>query len=493
MESPIDAIPSLVPTAPSKTPIPYQSISQVKDEEAIDKFATLFSPATPRASPTLVPIFTDASSSHSRPHPHQVDTPTSGDSDFGSFVSVSAADDPLSSFPSPGFALPSSMQPTTTAPLSTSSSSSRTATHTKNTSLNFFDKFAEDAKRASEKNKKGVLEELLMHEQDPMYWFKNETPSESGDRGTTTEGVTDPLGSQAPLVDLDFDESYFSPAVPDTISRGDQSRRSPSPPRSPPPTLTRSSSLSPSRIPAPPVASTSSAFSSDLSTPLEENTDPLNSSRPPMGSYQTLSNISSRWMPSFLSSSKSSHPSASPSLESLFNDPTVHPKPHTTTVPPRRQTPVSSSSIPISNTHASPTLHHANTFSVPGSNLSHGTPFAPHPSSSFHPSPFAAHVYVPPTGAPGFKGEGYDWDKGYSTELERELSEDVNGHVEEESGKELVGVVNGSVVTTGVGSFIEKKSGSVELKGRREATVDVLDVSLADLVSINSSTIDLVD
>lgn len=77
--------------------------------------------------------------------------------------------------------------------------------------------------------------------------------------------------------------------------------------------------------------------------------------------------------------------------------------------------------------------------------------------------------------------------------MERELSEDVNGHVEEESGKELVGVVNGSVVTTGVGSFIEKKSGSVELKGRREATVDVLDVGLADLVSINPSTIDLVD
>lgn len=77
--------------------------------------------------------------------------------------------------------------------------------------------------------------------------------------------------------------------------------------------------------------------------------------------------------------------------------------------------------------------------------------------------------------------------------MERELSEDVNGHVEEESGKELVGVVNGSVVATGVGSFIEKKSGSVELKGRREATVDVLDVGLADLVSINPSTIDLVD
>lgn len=36
----------------------------------------------------------------------------------------------------------------------------------------FFDKFAEGAKAATEKNKKGFLEELLRHEDDPLYFLR---------------------------------------------------------------------------------------------------------------------------------------------------------------------------------------------------------------------------------------------------------------------------------------------------------------------------------
>lgn len=86
-------------------------------------------------------------------------------------------------------------------------------------------------------------------------------------------------------------------------------------------------------------------------------------------------------------------------------------------------------------------------------NITHDTPFAPPPSSyggipmsmttgfgstgpfglSTSPSyptmgkgklaenPFGTHKFVPIPGAPGFKPDEYDWDKGYSEELEREM------------------------------------------------------------------------
>ena len=37
----------------------------------------------------------------------------------------------------------------------------------------FFDRFAEEAKAATEKNKSLVLDELLQHEDDPLYFLGN--------------------------------------------------------------------------------------------------------------------------------------------------------------------------------------------------------------------------------------------------------------------------------------------------------------------------------
>lgn len=43
-------------------------------------------------------------------------------------------------------------------------------------------------------------------------------------------------------------------------------------------------------------------------------------------------------------------------------------------------------------------------------------------------SPFAATFYTPPSGAPGFKGDRYDWDKGFSDELEKVSSSVKDGY-----------------------------------------------------------------
>jgi len=122
------------PRAASKPPVDAQwerSQEQEKEREAnIDKFAVLFSPSTPRASPVLqpatlppstepgpsstsAPLFDHPtrSSQPSRPPPRPHNPPSrpssivsTSSSDFGSFVGVSPTDDPLSA----GFAVETS-------------------------------------------------------------------------------------------------------------------------------------------------------------------------------------------------------------------------------------------------------------------------------------------------------------------------------------------------------------------------------------------------
>lgn len=159
----------------------------------------------------------------------------------------------------------------------------------------------------------------------------------------------------------------------------------------------------------PPVASTS-------------NASPQRSSSR-TSSYQTLSNLSARWV----SPAIPSH-TRTPSLDTLF-DPSSR-----GVITQRRSTP---EPIPVQD-----------------------------PATK--PSPFAPHVFVPPTGAPGYKGEQYDWDKGYSMQLEQELT-DVRDPVQP---------------SPGLGDLMEKKSGTVELKGRKEMTVPVLNSLVASMVRI---------
>lgn len=133
MPQPI-SIPPLIPLPGADEPR-----STVHDDKE-DIFATLFSPATPRASPTPRSVpdgLLRPAVRHSRS--------ASVDSDFGSFVSVPSSEDPLHQV-EPEF----SPVPFSPAP-----------------NFEFFDRFTEYAKVATEKNKRQILGELLENEADP--------------------------------------------------------------------------------------------------------------------------------------------------------------------------------------------------------------------------------------------------------------------------------------------------------------------------------------
>ncbi|KAK0429587.1 TLD-domain-containing protein [Armillaria borealis] len=329
--------------------IPPLIPAQAKDtEEWIDRFATLFSPPTPRASPTDTP-----------PPLPQFDSPRSPDIEFGAFVSVPPSQDPLATTPF--------------SPVDTELSTSHA--------------FFKEAKRAQERNKREVLDELLRHEDDPLFRDKEPSP---------------------PLLDLDLDDDFFT-AKPSSISSSllaiaPSSRHRHSPP-------SRAPTLS-AAIPAPPIASTSSVSS-------------------PVTHSQTLP---SRWMNTFL-------PPRPPPSPSCTCQPRFPLRPLRRATTPTLRCP----SRDISLTHPS---HH--TAAPPRRPLV---------------------VYIPPSGAPGYRGEGYTWDKGSPRTSRTELANKENRHERAPSAPPL-----------NMGDSIEKKMGEVELKGRRDGTVRVLEPTLANSI-----------
>jgi hypothetical protein len=136
------SIPPLIPLPPGSEQTTHYN---AKD----DIFATLFSPATPRASPTLRPVPDDSPAEPIRPKMRSHSRTSSVDSDFGSFVSVPSTEDPL-------YSLASDSGHTTFTPLQ---------------NFDFFDRFTEEAKAATKKNQKVVLDELLQHQDDPLYFL----------------------------------------------------------------------------------------------------------------------------------------------------------------------------------------------------------------------------------------------------------------------------------------------------------------------------------
>jgi hypothetical protein len=106
-------------------------------------------------------------------------------------------------------------------------------------------------------------------------------------------------------------------------------------------------------------------------------------------------------------------------------------------------------------------------------------------------SPFAQHVFVPIPGAPGFKPDEYDWDKGFSAELEREAKMADGGSLASRQDEQTIlrsqsleefESVKSNTPPPSMGEYIEKKSGRVDLVGRRISTVPVLTSPLADKV-----------
>ena len=99
---------------------------------------------------------------------------------------------------------------------------------------------------------------------------------------------------------------------------------------------------------------------------------------------------------------------------------------------------------------------------------------------------------MPPSGAPGFRGESYDWDKGFSNELEREIGRGKSNVIkgngnEENSSVEDKGRIRETEMQSrtgigGIAALVEKKTGNLDMKGRRASTSPVLSQNLANLV-----------
>ncbi|KAJ7852961.1 TLD-domain-containing protein [Mycena leptocephala] len=431
-DSLIDSIPVLIPVpASSKPPIPTPPAPKTRAqidleaEEAFDKFSTLFSPATPRASPVLDPLFLPEQPRATYEVPEM-----SPDSEFGSFMSVPAAEDPLSLL-TPGLGLASPMQPESTA---ARPGQPRTPSQT------FFDEFSKSAKDRTE-TKRGLLDELLMHEDDPLYWIKDQSASTS----SLQPDEDDLLPSEKPNND----------AAPKILVHLLHLR---SPTRSP--TVTAAPTL------APPLASTStSADAPGFDFPF--NASPSSRGAPPRSnSYASLATLSktsgAKWVSSFLPSTLSP-PSASIPNTSLF--------------PP---SPIDSASSSLSN---SLTLPHPTPAPARIPEISHFTPFAAR----------ADNAYAPPSGAPGFRGTvAYDWDRGFSHALERDLGVAPSGPVvavpysDFDEEDELVSGTNANVTRAPSTNGNGNGHG-----GKREGdgTVGVLTPELVALVSLGIHTL----
>jgi len=467
--------------------------SHAEGDDQNDKFATLFNPSTPRASPTSYSTslsgYMESKGNFDQPSrlkPHiqrhsRANSTASEHSDFGAFVSVSAFEDPLaantSTFDQEWEDVPAAAAASETASLNTmdsaheaaepsphASASSRSTSRSRNppskasnSTLSFFDQFAQDAKERSSKTRSLVLDELLLHEDDPLYFLKDQQQGgetvhsdEAGssiipDDPDSAKTMVPPLPFHAkstPIIDLhsDLDHDYFRP-----ISKTPQKDV-----HHPTPSRSSSFAVAEPRL-APPIASPEGATRTDFH--LQESTAGSSSnvlshqvtvSPPPMEEDETpndarghlirspshqslstsISSLPGRWMSTLLrgSSPPTEHTinqGARPALESIFN----------------LSTP--SDNDPGSHLNTSQTLKDKSDSDRTASpqrqrqlvqpNFTHTSAFAPLPPSTsstlsvtHSSSPFAPHVYVPPTGAPGFSGEGYDWDKGFSDELEAE-------------------------------------------------------------------------
>ena len=481
--------------------------------------SALFTPSTPRASPTLLPVTPQIPSAFRS----RVQKEHSTADEHGSFVSVSANEDPLSlppAFLNPLLGVPTTFEwdgdvkdellstplpePSSSIAMPTSSQPSHLPSRTDNTSLTFFGKFVENAKRNSDIRRKGLMDELLKCDDDPLYFLHNgieraleNDEAHQEDRGEETfdsvkEPISDPeLQTSPPLllpsdtVLNDVDHEYFSSGrlvSVDINTHNDNDKtlserlsssfhtRSPSQPS--PPTL------------APPIMDSSDFHTLPDESSTKDELHPSSSSSP----------FSTKWMSNLLKTSSGiaqQHGQAVTStLESILgvnvdaSSSSSH-LPSGTLPPPTTSSTVSA--IHRRNSSSLPIRHHQNPHQQP-----HASQTLPRSIIIKHTaSPFGSHSYIPPSGAPGFRGESYDWDKGFSKELEREIviqgKSNVTGNGNEEnSGGRILETEMQARADIGIGAFMERITGNLDMKGRKTSTSPVLSQNLANLVCNNT-------
>jgi len=280
---------------------------------------------------------------------------------------------------------------------------------------------------------------------------------------TTKDVIENRTSSQSFLLDIDHD--YFRPSP---IPSSHASPRSLSPIRHRMPS--RSSSIPPPAI-APPIAC---QLTASPPTSHHSEFDPLvniGHLNPPtksvkeepdskgLGSERSSSSLSSKLMSTLLRSSQISPPS-SPSSKLADTRPFLkttvdHAEDHAT-VGSHQPLFIDDSKrhLALSSTDSmSPALEeHVTHFSV----SKQRNPFAP-AIVTHSASPFAPTFYNPPSGAPGFKGDRYDWDKGFSDALQSELKghpfpfASDNVHDSSDGGVASSSVISGSWGAWGTG------------------------------------------
>ena len=344
-------IPPLVPLPPSFKP---------EHDPREDLFATLFAPSTPRASPNLGPVSDDQHNDTpilpSLPSRHS--RTASADSDFGAFVSISSTEDPLS------------------PPVQGSSSG---APFSPLQNLEFFDRFAEEAKAATERNKKGVLDELLEHEDDPLYFLQTPDPPAHAPLERSTPVPPSTL-EQPSLIDLSPTAEFWNSAsLPEVVTPPQNDDGQPSDDadnvegrssrhnnKTEPATLPTHVLRSPSLPPSPARASEPELQPSLFTS-----------------SSFTSATFPKKWVSSLLSRPSQRRTASADEVERSSSA--------------VRHSPSSSASSIISHSR----MHSALETSTA---ITHGTPFASEP-------------YIPPSGAPGFSGDrtwntgGFEFDK----------------------------------------------------------------------------------
>ncbi|KAI0920187.1 hypothetical protein AcW1_001994 [Taiwanofungus camphoratus] len=341
---------------------PHNSVNEDKD----DPFATLFSAPTPRASRAGTPTLDEVADNSSK-LPGRHSRKESTDSEFGSFVSVPSAEDPLRS----------------------SDSMPEAAPFTPLQNFELFDRFAEDAKVAAEKSKREVLDELLEHEDGPMYWSQSSSGANASRTSTPVPSAANATEPAAANVGSSKEYSLLD-SSPITTSEGERRSRhltrqhmstepQGSRSRSPPP---RSPSLPPSSIPR-------------ISNPEVQRTQ---------SSFFVPSSLPSRWVSSFLSStmrpslprSRSSTEEARHADEDDSGKTSQH---HQTSLPVALPSHLLDSLSSLTHSIPNPAPQTTSSPAAVDAAITHGSPFASHP-------------FVPASGAPGFAGDR-QWNKGF--------------------------------------------------------------------------------
>ncbi|KAI0365830.1 TLD-domain-containing protein [Pilatotrama ljubarskyi] len=457
---------------PPLIPLPSQPPATSRDDRE-DVFATLFTPPTPRASPTRTPPPTQG-----RPVRHARTEST--DSEFGAFVSVPATEDPLQL----GF---DERQPAFSQ-------------HNQD----FFDKFTEEAKVASDRKRREVLDELLQHEDDPLYWLQGASSAHASGLSTPqpAQATAETSPASDSLIDLDSPSEARTPevfvppilphastATPTSSSCSSTSRRDipkdtlldldwPSeaqsqkplvPPVLPHPHKSTSPSTSTASSTSYQIALKDTLVDLDTTRPPESEREPrppaphvqgqhpataphIRSPSLPPSSPTRLSNPEIQRTQSYFSAPSFPSRIVSSLLSSAIRPSTTRGAPSASTAPSVSHTddPSASRLPPIV---AAATSHLAGfSRSAPHSRaatVSEGVP-AHAPSTALdtaitHGTPFSSHIFVPPSGAPGFTGDR-QWDKGFEYDKTQ----------------------------------VERKS--VRLTGRKEMTVPVLTVEIADML-----------